>query len=891
MEEFKRPDPDKLLAQIKKADSQKGRLKIFFGMSAGVGKTYAMLKEAHLLLERGEDIVIGWLESHGRIETDLLVDGIIILPHKKVEYRGIKLEEFDLEALLVRKPAFALIDELAHSNVPGLKHPKRYQDIIELLDAGINVYTTVNIQHLESIADVVEEMTNVRIYERIPDSVFDMADEVQFVDLPPEELRQRLEEGKVYTGDKTREAIENFFKKENLAMLRELALRHATHLASHQLTNILRGETQSISASDSQKIVVAISASPNSEYLIRWTRRFAYNLKASWTCIYIETGVKLTENDKNLLTRHITLARNLGANVVTFPSDDVVSGLLAYAQKNQIPTLVIGKSGITKPSVLFKRTNISTRLIQESGQMVVVAVQENVSAPGFRQQFKKRVEQLPFWQFVVSLSIITLVTVFNLLLSPYTGYWSAAVFYLATISFLALVIERLPLLIAATYSALLWNFVFIPPLYTFAIHKLEDILMFIFYFILALTSSWMTNKVKRNERMLKMREQRMTLLNELSEALEESNGVSKAIEVGSKYLSSAFNVDVILYLKREEDDTLSDIPVNNSLRTDEKEFAAARYCFIQGIATGRFTSTLPSAVYHYVPMAAPGGTIGVIGIKLGQDRAWTDDQESFLFTLTSTLSLATQREILYERNRKNMLVQESERLSRILLNSVSHELRTPLTVIQGSASALLDRETAIDESVRNQLVKEILTGTERLNNIVENLLSMSRLEAGQLKLKIALNDPEELIILSLRSIANELSHRTVNLNLPGSLPAVPCDNLLIMQVIANLLQNANRYSPPGTSLEIFLEVREQKLFFIIRDHGPGVKEEDLPHLFDKFYRGQTVKTEGVGLGLSICKAIVEAHHGRIITYNHPAGGLLVEFSLPLDTNYFKESKK
>lgn len=373
----------------------------------------------------------------------------------------------------------------------------------------------------------------------------------------------------------------------------------------------------------------------------------------------------------------------------------------------------------------------------------------------------------------------------------------------------------------------------------------------------------------------------MTLLNELSEVLEDANGLTKAVVTGIEYISSAFQADVVTYLKKDDENILSDTPVNHDVRADEKEFAAARYCFVQGQATGRFTNTLPSAAYHYIPMAAPGGTIGVIGIKPKQKQAWTAEQEAFLFTLTSTISLAIQREILYERNRKNMLAQESERLSRILLNSISHELRTPLTVIQGSASALLDDEMADDRKVYTQLVKGILTGTERLNNIVENLLSMSRMESGQLKLKIVPADPEELVMISLQLVKNELGERNVRLDIPETLPPVFCDNVLIIQVITNLLSNVIRYTKSGTPLDISVEKRENQLLFTVADYGSGVKEEELPHLFEKFYRGTTVKTEGVGLGLSICKAIVEAHGGTILASNRPMGGLNITFSLPI----------
>jgi two-component system sensor histidine kinase KdpD len=878
-----RPDPDELLQRIKTPPEPGARLKVFFGMSPGVGKTYAMLKEAQLLLDKGEDVVIGWLEAHGRKETEELAQGVETLARKNVEYRGIKLTDMDTDAILARKPALVLIDELAHTNAPGLKHPKRYEDVHELLDAGISVYTTVNIQHLESIADVVEEFTNVRIQERIPDSVFDRADEIQLVDIPPEELLTRLAEGKVYTGDKTEAAVSNFFKNENLAMLREISLRHAAQLASHQLTNILRGESRLLSVDDNQRILVAISASPNSEYIIRWTRRFAYNLKAQWTCIYIETGARLSESDKDTLSRNMTLARNLGAGIVTVPKDNVVNAITEYATQNNVSILVIGKSGIKKPNRLFKTADLSERIVRESGKISVIAVQEKETLSGIRKRVIRKMEGSTPWQYGAALLAILAVTGINFVVTALTGYLAAAVLYLAAISLLSLVLDRLPVLAAACLSALLWDFLFIPPQYTFAISRVEDILLFLLYFLLAATSSWMTSRLKANERMLVIREKRMTLLAELSDVLETVGGAHAAVEAGSDYIRREFKTNALSFLRNEDDNRLADAPVEKTVSLNEKEAAAAKYCFTSGQSTGKFTGTLPLVAYHFVPMVAPGGIIGVIGIGLDHFQAWTADSESFLLTLSRTISLAVQREILYERNRKNLLVRESERLSRILLNSISHEMRTPLTVIQGSASALLDADTAGDERARDQLIEEILSSAGKLNGIVENLLSMNRLESGRLNLKKVLADPEDLVWAALKHVGKELGGREIKVLKPDSLPPVPCDIMLVIQVLSNLLANAAQYSRSLSPIEIAIETTGKEMRFVVHDCGPGVKTDELPRLFEKFFRGRAAEKGGTGLGLSICKGIVEAHGGRIEAKNLFPEGFVVEFYLPLNS--------
>jgi two-component system, OmpR family, sensor histidine kinase KdpD len=882
MTDDRRPDPDKLLSETKSGGAKGARLKIFFGMSAGVGKTYTMLKEARMLLERGEDVVIGWLESHGRKETDVLAEGMPVIARKTIEYRGISIQDMDIDAILERKPAIVLVDELAHTNAPGLTHPKRYQDVFDLVENGIDVYTTVNIQHIESITDVVEELTGARIRERVPDSVFDAADEIQLVDIPPEELLERLAEGKVYIGDKSQDAVSNFFKKENLAVLRELALKHATQIASHQLANILRGEVSSLSASDSQHILVAVSASPNSEYIIRWARRFTYTLKARWTAVHVETGAELSETDKEHLTRNITLARNLGATFMSLPGDDPVRAIIDYANQNSVASIIVGKSGAAAKRIFRGRSTLSERLGRESGKITIIAVQEKPVQEAVGKRIGKKINQSPAWQYGIVLAAVAAVTIINLFITRFTGYLSASILYLAAIILLSMVLDRLPIFITAFLFALSWDFLFIPPKYTFAISKIEDILMLLLYFLFALTSGWMTNRLKTNERMLIVREQRMSLLNELASVLETSGNPEDALRSGMEYITRAFREEAIAFLKKEDGSGLEEEPVNpDGFIRNEKEISAAHYCFKSGEATGRFTNTLPLADYHYVPMAAPGGSIGAIGIRLSGSRSWSTDQESFLLTLANTISLAVQREILYERNRKNLLLQESERLANLLLHSISHELRTPLTVIQGSASALLDEDTVRDAKARGLLIGDIVNGAERLNGIVESLLSMSRLESGKLRLNISDVDPEELVTIALRQAEKELGGRKTIITKQDVLPLVQCDMLLVIQVLVNLIRNAASYSQHDSQIEMEIEADETAAIFKVIDAGPGVKNGDLPHLFEKFYRGANATTRGTGLGLSISKGIVEAHGGSISARNISDGRFVVEFRLPL----------
>jgi two-component system sensor histidine kinase KdpD len=882
-----RPDPDELLERIEREKPRRAKLKIFFGMSAGVGKTYAMLKEARLVLERGGDVAIGWVETHGRKETDALVEGIERIPPRTVEYRGIRLSEMDLDAVLKRKPSVVIVDELAHSNAPGSRHPKRYQDVLEILDAGIEVYTAVNIQHLESMADSVELVTFVPIKERVPDSVFDRADEIQMVDIPPEELIKRLEEGKVYTGEASREAVGNFFTKSNLAVLREIALRQASLLAGHQLLEIMRGDSGRRSSGAAPTILVAVSPSPTSESLIRWARRLTYSLKAEWHCINVETGIELSEEDKERLEKNMGLARGLGARVSSVPNVDVAAGVLDYARKYGVSMIVIGKRGITGARGLLSRRSITDRIVAGSGDISVFAVQDRPVREPLRKRTVTRLKASPTWQYLAALGAIAALTPINLLLAGGVGYWAASVPYLAAISLLALLLDRGPVVIAAFLSAALWNFLFIPPRFTFTIARPEDWLMLALYFVLALSSGWATGRLRANQAMLVVRESRMAILGELASELAGTSGIGAIVASGVAFLEKAFEAEVIIMLK-DAAGRLKGEPEGGWMALDAKTLSAARYCFSSGRSAGRYTSTLGAAEWHFVPMDTPGGIIGVVGLRTAEGTAWTTELESFLRTMSRTVSLAVQREVLAEENKAAALDRESERLAKLLLDSVSHELRTPLTVIEGSASALADDETARDDTARRALVAEIIAGTGRLNGIVENLLSMSRLESGHLVLERSEADPEELLAAAVKATQAELKGMDLRVEaIPGpgtpegeGLQPVFCDAGLIVQVLVNLLRNSGQCAGEGS--RIWLEARESEgcTAFAVRDDGPGANDSEMQKLFSKFYRGERASPGGAGLGLAICKGLVEAHGGSISARNWSGGGLSVEFTLP-----------
>jgi two-component system, OmpR family, sensor histidine kinase KdpD len=868
-----RPDPDALLRIAEKEQQGRGKLKIFFGMSAGVGKTFAMLTEAARLRTAGVDVVIGYLESHRRAETDGLAEGIPLIPRLRVDYRGRVLEEMDLDAVRARRPGLVLVDELAHTNAPGVRNRKRYQDVLELLEAGIDVHTTVNVQHLESFADTVEEITGITVTERIPDSVFDLADQVVLIDLSPEELLKRLSEGKVYLGDRAQAAAENFFRTSTLTALREMALRHTALLVTHQLAGYAQGQAEPGPPTAGERLLVAISPSPNSAHLIRWTRQRAFQLKAEWTALYVESGATLDEAARDGLRKNMNLARSLGAAVVTLPSDNVSLAVIRFARQNAITEIVLGKSAVMG-------RGIADRIMKMSGDIDIVVVQEKGATPRKPRPRLSSYLRPQRASIVKMLLVIAAVTGANLLLEPVIGYRSASILYLLAIIGLALFTSRLAVLVSAGLSVLLWDFLFIPPKLTFDIGRLDDALMFALYFVTAAALAWLMTRLRANQRMLAVRTRRLTLLLDFSQALSQRRSLEEIVRAGAEYISRYMEAGVIAFL-RDENGGLEKTPRSLSpVAVDDKEVGVAQWCFDSRTPCGRFTDTLHMARFHYIPMLTPDSAVGVLGISPPEGKAWLQDQEDSLQMLGRTLSLSLERELLAEENRRNLMARESERLGRVLLNTVSHELRTPLTTIKGSITALMDGATGEDPETRGLLLSETLTATDRLNAVVENLLSMSRLESGALKLRRSPVDMEDLLSVAAETLRRQGGDHPLSMKIEEGLPAVSIDFTLMVQVLGNILSNAARHTPPGTRVSLEVERVGNGVGITVADEGPGVAPEEVPRLFETFFRGRRAAAGGVGLGLSISKGIVEAHGGRVLAYRNRAGGLSITIILP-----------
>ncbi len=879
-EDVQRPDPDALLRVVEKEREGKGKIKIFFGMAAGVGKTTSMLQAARRMKDEGVDVVIGYLESHQRKDTDQLAAGLETVPRMVLSYRGRNLEEMDTDAVIRRNPRLVLVDELAHTNAPGARNRKRYQDVQELTEHGIDVYTTVNVQHLEGFADAVETITGVTIAERIPDSVFDAADQVVLIDLSPEELLKRLREGKVYLGDRASAAMDNFFKKSTLAALREMALRHTALLVNHQLTDLMQEAGRPTAAASGEHLLVAISPSPNSAHLIRWTRQRAFNLKAEWTALFVDTGAPMSDPARESLQKNMNLARQLGAAMVTIPADDVALAVIRFARTSGITEIVLGKSGLPRRAPFLRRRTLLERIMRMSGDIDVAVVQEK-GASLRRQRVRLssylRPERAPIAKMLLAIAAITVV---NLIALPVIGYRSVSIVYLMAVIALALFTSRLAVIVAAVLSALLWNYFFLPPRFTFIITKLEDVLMFFLYFVTAAALAFLMSRLRANQKMLGVRARRMGLLLDFSQSLSQQRTLDGMVQAGLEYVSRYFEVDAVCFLQ-DSAGSLEHQPRSLArISVDEKEYGVARWCFDSRTPCGAYTDTLHMARFHYIPLLTPGAAVGVLGVSRAKDSAWLPEQEDSLQMLGRTLALSIERELLAEENRRNLMARESERLGRVLLNTVSHELRTPLTAIKGSITALTDPVTGEDPEARRLLMAETLTATDRLNAIVENLLSMSRLESGMLRLKRSETDLLDLVSVVADALRRQSSEHPLSIQIEEDIPPVSVDFILMAQVLSNLLTNAARHTPPGTAVQISVEKTSDGISITVADQGPGVPVDELPHLFETFFRGKNAATGGVGLGLPICKGIVEAHGGRIVAYLNRRGGLSVNIVLP-----------
>jgi two-component system sensor histidine kinase KdpD len=881
--EERRLSPEVLLDQLMKEEERgrKGKLKIFFGAAPGVGKTYAMLAAARQKQAEGVDVIVGFAETHGRPETEALLDGLEILPRLSIEYRGTTLSEFDLDEALLRKPVLILIDELAHTNAPGLRHKKRWQDVFELLDAGINVYSTLNVQHLESLNDVVAQITGIVVRETLPDSVLDRADEIELIDLPPEELLQRLREGKVYVADLAERARENFFRKGNLLALRELALRRTAERVDAQMQNYRRIKGVKEVWPAAERIMVCIGANPRSIRLIRAAKRMAAGLRADWITVYVEApaAVKPSENDLRQLADHMRLAESLGAETVTLSGHKASEEILNYARSRNVTKIIIGKP--THPRWKDKLFgSLLDEVVRSSGDIDVYVMSGEVGVPMPRLVAKPGQPESDIKEWLLSIGTVAICTGIAALLRPYATVVDAAMVYLLGIVVVASFAGKGPSLLATFLSVAVYDFFFIPPFYTFSVHNVRYFLTFIVMFVVAFVISRLTIRIREQVNASRQRERRTAALYKLSRELVHERGISQVSAVTIRHINEIFSSKAVVLVPDEKGNLATTVTGPETFALDQNELSVAHWCFDHRQRAGLSTDTLPGASALYLPLFTSSKTVGVLGILSPTLTMFDQEQIHILESFANQIAMAIERTLLAEEAQQAFLKAETEALRSTLLSSVSHDLRTPLAAITGSSTALLQEDITLDKQSRQELVQTIFEEAEHLNQIIRNVLDMTRLEAKAISVQKEWQSLEEIVGVVLNRLADKLNGHQVITRIPAEIPLVPFDSLLIEQVLMNLLDNAIKYTPEGTPFELSAEVKGDDVLIEFADRGPGIQPGDEERIFEKFVRRATVGG-GIGLGLTICRAIVNAHGGRIWAENRPGGGSIFRFTIPI----------
>jgi two-component system sensor histidine kinase KdpD len=888
-----RPDPDLLLARVRRqeAEARRGKLRIYFGSSAGVGKTYAMLVAARKLKAEGRDVVVGVVETHGRSETAALLADLEILPPKPVSYRGKDLGEFDLDAALLRRPSLILVDELAHSNVQGARHPKRWQDVEELLAAGIDVFTTLNVQHLESLNDVVGGITNVRVWETVPDTAFDDADEVVLVDIPADELLERLKAGKVYVPQQAERAANNFFRKGNLMALRELALRRTADRVEGDVQAYRVEKSIESVWKTANALLTCVGPDAGAERVVRAAARLAGQLNAEWHAIYVETPglqrLPAVRREKILAT--LSLAKELGATTAVLADADVAMSVIDYARSHNLSKLVIGRDPARRLWPWQRSSGQKLALLAPDIDLIEIGradgVMQNGDAktsswpvsPGAESSDRHKFKRLRYLWAALACAAVTLLSI---PLAEHFDRSNIVAIFLLTVVLIAVRFGRGPAAMAAVLSVCSFDFFFVPPRFSFAVSDVQYLLTFFIMLAVGLITGQLTAGLRFQARVAGHREERAGSLYEIARDLSGAVQVDQVVKISDESIERTFRASAALLLPNAAGQ-LAEAPshTDTALNVD---IGIAQWAFDKGQPAGFGTDTLPGSEVLYIPLRAPTRARGVLAVKARNRRLLRiPEQRQLLDTFAALIAIALER-VHYVKVAQDALVRmESERLRNSLLAALSHDLRTPLTVLVGLAESLALTKPALS-SAQLETAEAIQDEARRMSTLVSNLLDMARIESGEVKLNLQWQPLEEVVGSALNATQGMLKQHLVEVNIPRDLPLVRIDALLIERVLVNLLENASKYTPPGSRITLAAEVVADQLSVSVSDDGPGLPAGREEAVFQKFTRGERESaTPGVGLGLTICRAIVESHQGRIVATHRPGGGARFTFTLPL----------
>lgn len=879
-----RLDPDELLERMRReeARAQRGRLKIFFGAAPGVGKSYAMLEAARRLAAEHVDVVVGYVELHGRPETEALLAGLEVLPSQRLEHRGVVLSEFDVDAALQRHPRVICVDELAHSNHPGARHPKRWMDVEELLAAGIDVFTTVNVQHVESLNDVVAQITGVLVRETVPDRVFDAADEVELVDLPPDELLQRLREGKVYSTEKTGQALTSFFRKGNLIALRQLALRATADRVDAAMHEYRASHAISQTWAAGERVLVCVGPDPLSERLVRAARRLATALHAGWVAVYVETSAlaRLPRNARDRVIATLKLAESLGAETANLSGESVAKELLEFARRRNVSKIMIGKPSRSRWRDLMKPTLVD-EVVRGSGliDVYVISGEPGAADTPLPPRLPRRTSD---WKaYARAVAIVAVVTVICALLYGHIERTNLVMLYLLGGVFAAARLGRGPSAAAALLSVAVFDFLFVPPEYSFAVSDVEYVITFAVMLITSLVISHFATRGRRQASVARARERRASELFALSRELAKTRNVNELGIILCRHVLSGIEGEAAVLLPDAQGHVLDPTlfctrgkasATVNRYPVPGNDLGIAQWAYDHRQNAGHNTDTLASADAIYLPLNALKRCLGVLGLRpLDPTQLDVPEQMQLLESFVSQAAVAMERVQLADTAQAADVEIETEKMRNALLSSVSHDFRTPLASIIGATSSLLDDEAhAILAPQRTALLQTVLEESTRLHRLVDNLLDLTRLNSGTLPLKRQWVSLEEIVGAVLNRLRDVLKDRNVDVDLPDDLPLVHVDEVMLEQLLFNLVDNAQKYTPHGSPIRIAAQLLRGEFIVTVRDHGPGLPPGEETRVFEKFHRGHNEAAQsGFGLGLTICRAIVEAHGGQISARNIP----------------------
>ena len=898
-----RPDPDALLARVQReeARAKRGKLKVFFGATAGVGKTYAMLVEARRLKAQGVDVVAGYVEPHGRPETEALLEGLEQLPYLLVKYRGVTLREFDLDAALARKPRILLVDELAHSNPmegnPQPRHAKRWQEVEEVLQAGIDVYTTVNVQHLESLNDVVTGITGVRMQETVPDHVFESADEVELIDLPPDDLLERLHAGKIYIPAQALHAVDNFFRKGNLIALRELALRTTADRVDAAMDEYREGRGIRAIWAAGERLLVAIGPDEQSERLVRAGKRMATAMHAEWIVVFVETPdlLRLSEAERDRRIALLRLAESLGAESVTLGGSSVGEELANYALTRNVTRILIGRprrplwrrlfTPSTYGELLARTRDVDIHVVAGADETAVLRSPFLARSRAYLQTSRETDDAKLRWPgYAWSLLAVAACTLLGLAMTPAFELVNVAMVYLLAVAVIAFRHGRGPAVAASVLGVASFDFFFVPPQLSFAISDVQYLLTFSIMLAVALIISNLAASVRLQARVAGHRERRTATLYAMSRELAATRGAEPMSRIAVVHVSEVFESQVVVLLPNADNHLHYPRSESMSGSLHSADLGVAQWVQDHGEPAGLGTNTLPGTEALYLPLQGSQAVLGVLGVlPANSRRVLLPEQFHLLETFAGQIALALERAQLAEHALHANIHAETEGLRSALLASISHDLRTPLAIIAGASSSLAEAGERLPVEERQALARSIYEQSKEMSELVTNVLEMTRLEAGKIALERAWHSPGEIAGSVLRRLRERLATHIVRIELPDQLPLIKVDATLIEQVFTNLLENAAKYTPPGTAIRLCVELKNRELLVSVEDEGVGLPAGDPEQLFAKFHRGSTEGAiAGVGLGLAICRAIVDLHGGRIWAEQRPTGGAAFRFTLPLE---------